>query len=173
MWVKECYGEQAIKDIQGAGISCSGVTLGTTRAVHAYLTTLTNEFLRLRHAVPWNPWCFDKNGMDQGVHNWLVFTNRVKHKWKGHRNDHGAVKTVGSSRTYRNRIGQVVNRDGRVPAIVHQYDRIPELNTLVSQMFPFTSDAPMLQPPIPGHNQWNNTTANATPPTHNDNSSIN
>ena len=68
---------------------------------------------------------------DQGVHNGLIQTGRLPFA-ELIPNEHGRVLTLGRVKTPRvNGDGILLNADGSVPAVIHQWDRHP---SLVSQL---------------------------------------
>jgi hypothetical protein len=60
---------------------------------------------------------------DQAIHNWLLYMDRL-HGPVAVANGYGRVLTMGSQREIELATdGTVLNRDGSVPAVLHQYDR--------------------------------------------------
>lgn len=69
-WVRDCYGDAGLRLVCAEHILCSGSTLGTTRAVRAYVRAMIAgedacAALRLPTASTYG-------GLDQGVHNVLL-----------------------------------------------------------------------------------------------------
>lgn len=118
-WVEGLYGDAVLEEVGKETILCSGVTLGTSSGVLDYLDTMRHE-LRLR---------IDLNGFDQGVHNVLARRGRLPGlrtvRW-----NQGPVMHLGIAP--RDAIdtseeGLVLTADGTPAAVVHQYDRHPDL----------------------------------------------
>lgn len=98
-WVRDCFGDQMLERVGGEGIVCSGVSVGTTDAVLAYLKamytiigaadqktgilppargdapSMAASMVADGYSLPpsFFPHC-ERNGVDQGVHNVLVRT---------------------------------------------------------------------------------------------------
>ena len=151
-WVKDCFGSAVLGDIGSRGIICSGVSAGTAGAAVEYVRIMSDIVTGQRsdsssstssssssyHALANNfPQC-ERNGVDQGAHNVLVHTGALDHlqvrKW-GQTDGpvsnmqsrlakltcrDGSADKQQSSCTVQNRVGDTV-------AVVHQYDRYPEL----------------------------------------------
>lgn len=130
-WVKDCFGQAVLSEIASRNIICSGVTMGDTASVYAYLTVMDDVIMN-KHKTTISqsakfPSC-ERNGVDQGVHNVIVHKraqalSRVKVKqWS---QDDGPVINMQAKK------GVVIggsdkivkNSRGGVAAVVHQYDR--------------------------------------------------
>ena len=115
-WLRSGYGEDALRDLGNKVASCSGVTIGGYDAVMQYLELMVDHMLRLK---------FHPSGMDQGVHNYLLYKREVKNVRLFH-NQLGPVFTMGKTvdlPTTFNAEGFVLNKDGSVAHVLHQYDR--------------------------------------------------
>jgi hypothetical protein len=69
------------------------------------------------------------SGGDQGIHNVLRLEGKLENPII-HANRQGPVLTMGVMQPgdfQSNPAGLVLNEDGSVPAVLHQYDRLPEL----------------------------------------------
>jgi hypothetical protein len=120
-WLQLVYGQSVLEAIGSRPISCSGVTAGSRESVTHYLEAMAGEMLRMPlRAV-------GHSGVDQGIHNHLL--------WSGALGEvipletfASAVATLGIASESELRFDaqdRLLNRDGGVIAIVHQYDRIP------------------------------------------------
>ena len=122
-WVLACFGESGLEKVGDNVISCSGTVLGTWDDALAY-AGLVGDLIEAR------PDC-EQLGIDQGIHNYLLFNGdlaKVVSSLQILSNEEGFVVSVQSlPNIRRNRMGQVVNENGEVAAVVHQYDRNPEL----------------------------------------------
>jgi hypothetical protein len=118
--VEKRFGPEVLARIADRPISCSGTVIGSTGAVAGYLD------LMLPLLSPLDP---DLPGYDQGAHNVLLHTGRLPGV-RLHANETGPVLTLGHLTLDEVRTdgrGLVYNAAGGVPAVVHQYDRIPAL----------------------------------------------
>jgi hypothetical protein len=100
-WIKHCYGKSGIALIGGNTVSCSGVSIATRDAIIAYAYLVLQQ---LRPEVRWGKDTKQSNrrcistGMDQGFHNWLVFSGSLERFMdvKVYQQGEGPVNTVGS-----------------------------------------------------------------------------
>lgn len=120
-WLGELYGTGA-EAVLPRPILCSGVSLGPRNAMRGYLTAMAEEIWR----------CFPRIGprgyFDQAVHNHVIHAQGLAVRASPSRE--GVIATLGlmdpsvfswdpgSSR---------LSVSGKVPAVVHQYDRHPAL----------------------------------------------
>lgn len=121
-WIRNSYGSKALSEIGQHPVSCAGVTFGDHAAISNYLRRMCDEILSasLRAVVM---------QADQGMHNYLL--------WTGCFGTYTRLPTFGSAVATLNTIeyetlptnpkGELLNADGSVVSIVHQYDRCPKL----------------------------------------------
>ena len=122
-WLKLGFGPGAVEEVGDNLVSCSGVTLGSYRAMMHYLEVMNEHLLRLKS---------HPNGMDQGVHNYVLYKRRLKDV-RLFANGRGPVLTMGKTTDLPTRFdeqGRVLNDDDTVPGVLHQYDRHVELGRL-------------------------------------------
>lgn len=122
-WIADLYGTNGLDRLGDKRIICSGVTLGSRSRMLEYLDAMCAEVIRCL------PVCAYHGGYDQGIHNRLIH--------EGHVADVELVENPGptlatmhhtSVSDYRLDEAQGLMTRGGVPvAIVHQYDRKPEL----------------------------------------------
>jgi hypothetical protein len=112
-------------------ISCCGVLLGGRPAVSAYLERMTAYLA----AVPLK--VRRKIGADTAFHNLMA---HVTHEVPGTIVENNVVvATMGiepASAYLAGPDGRICTRGGHLPAILHQYDRIPEIRAAVEARFP-------------------------------------
>ncbi|HXY91019.1 MAG TPA: hypothetical protein VEP49_00945 [Acidimicrobiia bacterium] len=117
-WVEDLYGAGAVAALQDRTVSCSGVTVGTREGMIGYLGKMVEEVRR--HVPP-------LGAHDQAMHNWLVYTGALGSPTIVP-NGRGRVLTMGAlTQVDATTDGVVLNSDGSVPAVLHQYDRHVEL----------------------------------------------
>lgn len=117
-WIVAGYGPDVLERLKTEEMSCAGTTMGPAAVVMRYLELMLRQIARMRDAYA----C-----ADQAAHNLLLHEGGLEPTQRLH-NFEGPVLTVGTEPAYRsNDVGQLVNRDGSVIAVVHQYDRHPEL----------------------------------------------
>jgi hypothetical protein len=111
-WLIGAYGQAVYESLRDRPISCAGVTLGTESAVRAYLEAMVGELVELERQF---------NGMDQGVHNYLVHTGRVEGRLVT--NAEGPVLTLAIMSD--EAAVELVRRRAGDARMLHQYDRHP------------------------------------------------
>lgn len=137
-WIRDCFGEKILKQIENKMIICSGVSMGTTKMVMEYLQYMTqifdNDFdkasdgLSAVMGTSKFPAC-ERNGVDQGVHNVLIHMKLLNFgETKIWKQQHSSVLNLQakalSTIIRQSPVGDSVrNLDGKVAAVVHQYDR--------------------------------------------------
>lgn len=113
-WIREVFGPQAVEELRGRPVSCSGTVVGTRDAMLAYVTEMAAEIARHRRPM---------GARDQAVHNVLLHRDRLPAPTVI-ANGEGRVLTMGKMPSYRTDAdGRVVNADGSIPAVLHQWDR--------------------------------------------------
>ncbi len=114
-WISDCFGFGMLSQVGHNIISCSGTSLATWSSGLIYARGMREE-------VTTRAKC-ERNGVDQGIHNVFVYTNRVPHT-RLVPLESGPVASV-QSMPYvtRDRFGRVLNDAGEVMAVVHQWDR--------------------------------------------------
>ena len=124
-WLKEIGGQKLLDELGDYPISCSGVTIGGATAVLNYLRVLNSNLLSNLH----------HKGLEQGTHNviirkGLIDCNVVE-------NNRGPVLTMGLMRPsdiHFDDGGSIVNESGKKIAILHQFDRHPEIERKIHSM---------------------------------------
>jgi hypothetical protein len=106
--------------------SSPGTILGTRAGVTHYLNKMDSECWKRMPPIGYR---------HVALHNYLL--------WKGafqpvemSPNGSGPFITLGNCQGYNlNKEGQIVGKDGHIPAIVHQYNRFPELAQLIRKRY--------------------------------------
>mmetsp|Transcript_4296 Transcript_4296/g.5577 ORF Transcript_4296/g.5577 Transcript_4296/m.5577 type:complete len:638 (+) Transcript_4296:182-2095(+) len=130
-WLKEAYGKEIVKSYSKKPIICSGSTMGQKVAMEPYLRAMIAQFDKTK--------CKAK-GCDQGFHNYLYYSGALSNV-KGIKDvvefeqGKGLINNLGVLRTkplrewgLLNDENLVLNWDGSVSAVAHQFDRDDELN---------------------------------------------
>lgn len=115
-WLRSGFGEETLRAFGGKLVSCSGVTVGSYDAIMRYLELMVDEMVQLKSHPA---------GMDQGVHNYLLYKGKLN---GAHVFPNGAapVLTMGKTVDLPTPIdddGRILNNDGTVVNVLHQYDR--------------------------------------------------
>jgi hypothetical protein len=113
-WITHLYGAAAAAKLASFTVSCSGTVIGPRAEMLHYLKTMWEAILWRRRPL---------GSRDQGVHNHLLRSGRFGDV-EIVRNGTGRVLTMGAmARIDRAEDGTILNSDGTVPAVLHQYDR--------------------------------------------------
>jgi len=123
-WIREGYGEEGLMELGDYPISCVGTSCGDYESVLRYLRVMVGEVKRIQPKT--------RLPQDQAAHNAVIRRQVLPHIWA---NEKGEVYTVGYCPRGSVQIveDQIVNRAGRVPTVVHQWDRHPNLKELVER----------------------------------------
>ncbi len=118
-WTRDLYGEAQARAVRSDFVSCCGTVLGTAGAVMDYCRQLDTELMR--HGIPLGP-------RDQAAHNFLLREGRLREVTR-HSNGYGGVLTLPRLKLWPwfGSDGWPCNPDKTQPAVIHQYDRYPEL----------------------------------------------
>jgi hypothetical protein len=127
-WVRDCFGEQILRDIGHNNIICSGVSIGTMDSVYEYLKLMDDILMGKKKSTLSQqslfPQC-ERNGVDQGIHNVLVHKGMIKNLKIFSQRDSQVVNLQAKTAIVNGKL--VLNANGDKVAVVHQYDRYPEL----------------------------------------------
>lgn len=134
-WILDCFGEEMLQSLSMNPIICSGVTLGSVNVVSDYLYQMNNVLLGKRYGR--FPSC-ERNGVDQGVHNVLVYANMLQVPVKVNYEQDLLVSHMQSSMNSNvlDFTDNVINLFMGIPiSIVHQYDRWYKLQVYVAKKY--------------------------------------
>lgn len=130
-WIQKAYGGQVLDQLYLNEISCSGVTSGRKSVMTKYLRKMCAETLKCLTIST------EIHGIDQGIHNFLLYKSSFGlGKCNLHPNSTSAVFTVHGTPDCDINIdssNRLVNRNGSIPSIIHQYDRNLRTAHLASQ----------------------------------------
>ena len=121
-WLTQIYGADAIAPFINNEICCVGTTRGTASAMRSYFSLMAAEFDRMSQTGIGPFW-----GWDQAAHNFLAYHGRFA-DCSFHKSGEGLVQTLFYEKRFCfDQLGRLLNRDGSVCPVVHQYDRTMEL----------------------------------------------
>ena len=131
-WIRRGFGEEALQTIGHHTISCAGITIGSASAIHAYTSEMCSILLSPRvRAIA------GITGLDQGIHNYSIRMNLFGDRLRMFENMNGPVMTMGLMKnddmSFQSETGLILNNDGSICHTIHQYDRHPELLTLLPE----------------------------------------
>lgn len=133
-WLQRLYGDDPsfpMEDVLAEQVICSGVTLGDTASVAAYLERLCAEFMDKLPKMIHQPY------LDQGVHIGLLRTGQISgaHLTPNGEDCIATLCTSDLSEFNQDSAGALLAANGRPVSIVHQYDRHSSLTEkLLSQL---------------------------------------
>ncbi len=133
-WIRSAFGDTALKDFINKPIICSGTTLGSYKNILQYLIKMTNILNVIKTQ---KPEAYKITGLDQGIHNHIVYKGCELFKGFEIMETGDTVATVGI--TSENHPEHIVIKNDRIyfnntiPTVVHQYDRNPKLERFVNE----------------------------------------
>jgi Nucleotide-diphospho-sugar transferase len=131
-WVRGCFSAAEAERLASCRISCSGITIGGTAAIIAYLEQMVT---RIR-GMPWRIYREIGHGYDQAIHNYLVHLGAEIDGIVVENNQHIATMALEPRAFYRlNRESLIYGPDDHLFPICHQYDRFPDLRKAVEARF--------------------------------------
>jgi hypothetical protein len=137
--ISRLFGEDELKRFAGKKIICSGTILGTNNKLFDWLNIFAHYLVQIQKA---NPAICRKMLLDQVIAN-HIFYFQENGKATEVKNNGDIVGTIGHCITHPNHSGDmkleddVIYLDGKIPAIIHQYDRSPELFDHFSKVYSY------------------------------------
>jgi GT2 family glycosyltransferase len=129
-WIREVAGEAALARLANQRISCAGTTLGSWSGILEYLIGM--QLAALEYSLSGDL----VQGVDQGMHNVLVHGNLLRDCRTVENGERVlTLHYVPQEALKVNSQNEVIGSDGQPAAVVHQYDRHPQLCQLVEQMY--------------------------------------
>lgn len=121
-WLRFLYGAETLDRLRRNEICCAGTTFGTTAGMRRYLDAMVAEFERFAAAGRRLAW-----GADQAAHNHLVHAGLLG-ECRATRSGKGLVRNMHHEKRFVfDREGRLLNADGGVCPVLHQYDRTLDL----------------------------------------------
>jgi hypothetical protein len=131
-WVRGCFSADEAERLAACRISCSGITIGGTAAIVAYLELMA-ERIRI---LPWRIYRKIGHGYDQAIHNYLVHLAPEVTGIVVENNRHIATMALEPRAFYRLDRESLIHGPGdHLFAICHQYDRFADLRQAVEARF--------------------------------------
>lgn len=140
-WIRDCFGTDILARVGNNKIICSGVSMGDMKSVYDYLRLMDDIVMaRGKASISQSakfPKC-ERNGVDQGIHNVLVHQQMIPGLKIWSHTD-GPVANLQAQKSRINS-GKVFNQVGDTVAVVHQYDRRPDLQKLLFASYVYWID---------------------------------
>jgi len=124
-WISDLYGSETLDMLAPKPRVCSGTTLGDSASILNYLDLMRRGIFAVQRMNTCG---------DQAIHNYLFHTGQISNV-HAHAIGDGGVITLGNSKYAKlslNSQGQVLDAQGAIIPILHQYDRVPELLEMVT-----------------------------------------
>jgi len=130
-WILQCFGNNELEKIKNNPIICCGTIIGSYNNVLEYCKKSSSEMMRVKNE---NPQSFS-DMMDQGIHNYICYNNMDLFIGPSIKKNGDFFATVGITATENpNSIlisGSLISVNEKTPRIIHQYNRSPELSSLI------------------------------------------
>jgi hypothetical protein len=131
-WVRGCFSAAEADALFPHRISCSGITIGGTAEITAYLERMVAKI----DAVPPRVYRTIGHGYDQGIHNYLVYLDPAIEGIVEENNGHIATMALEPREFYRlDEAARIHGPDGTLYPICHQYDRFPDIRAAVEARY--------------------------------------
>jgi hypothetical protein len=135
-WLNDVYGTKLANTFNHNPIICAGTTLGSSKNIIKYLELMCLEFYNLKRR---SPNLFEKN-YDQGIHNFIGYKCHESFEGFQIKSNGDIVATVGltagkSPGSLSVSVDNIILLNGCIPSLVHQYDRVDELEQSVRRRF--------------------------------------
>jgi hypothetical protein len=128
-WIELLYGEKVLRKMSEQQIVCSGVILGTVEKVEQYLSEMCDKMWSILPKIA-------PTYYDQGIHNHLCYESKLPIHLTDNRE--GLIATLGYEQdVLKDSASGLVQVGDLYPAIVHQYDRHPDLQTFFKKKYAF------------------------------------
>ena len=121
-WIRDGYGDKPLEEMKDKDILCAGVMYTRGDGIMRLMKAMTEELLRI------NP----RDNLDQGVLNYLAYKQKLG-ECKIFSQVDAPIMHIGCNNFSTLKFDEknrVLNGKGEVAAVVHQYDRHPQLSYL-------------------------------------------
>ena len=127
-WILDAYGNDIYQEIKDDTIICVGTVWGTSAEFMEYSRIMSDILL--------SEWSLRLNVVEQAAGNYIIYHDKMfADELRPSTNYDGYVMTVGltdAKNLHADSEGNVLNGRGELAAVVHQYDRKPEIMAMVA-----------------------------------------
>lgn len=125
MWIERKYGIETYNSFKKYNIICAGTIISNIGVILNLLELLCEQIFNKGYF---------KN-QDQADMNYLIFKNIFKYPLQISNNNSGPIITIGAEKNILIKNDKVLNYDGDIASIVHQYDRSEDVELLVDKLY--------------------------------------
>jgi hypothetical protein len=116
--VEKLVNESVYDKIADSNIICCGTTIGKRNSIVKYVNTMCD--IIKRYNIQMN--------LDQGIHNYMLYLNKLDLNIKILSNEDNLVNTVGNDLHKLDGENRIINKNDEISYVVHQYDRFSKEN---------------------------------------------
>jgi len=121
-WINGIYGQEVFNKMANEYIVCAGTTMGTRDGMLFYFDEILGEIRRIK-SIRSIQQELSNPVVDQPCHGYLIYNGSLN-KFKKYMSGYGPVATMSFHNNMKfDKQGNLLNEDGSVVAIVHQWDR--------------------------------------------------
>ena len=120
-WMGGTYGQDVLNELGDHLIVCAGTTIGTRDGMLTYLDELIKEINRMVE-IRGHELQKTRPVVDQVCHNYLIYTRKFN-DYILYNTGYGPVATMSFEKDYEFDNDILLNKNGSIPAVVHQWDR--------------------------------------------------
>jgi hypothetical protein len=132
IWMIMGFGVSVFYELKDNTIACFGTVLGPVEEMIPCFERMLARLAKTAVAMQW--------GVEQAVYNYLILKREIP-EFCTFTSEDGPIVTIGRVKYVdRNEQGLCINSKGEVYHVVHQYDRLQELNDFYSKRFGDTED---------------------------------
>jgi tetratricopeptide (TPR) repeat protein len=129
-WIRAVAGDSELAKLANERIACAGTTLGSWTGIIEYLIVM--RIFALEYSVARDL----VQGVDQGMHNLLVRRNLLRDCRTVENGERVfTLHYVPKDELHITSRNEVACNNGQLPAVIHQYDRHPQLRELVGRLY--------------------------------------
>ena len=125
LWIERKYGIETYNSFKKYNIICAGTIISNINVMLNLLELLCEQIFNKGYF---------KN-QDQADMNYLIFKKIFKYPLQISNNNSGPIITIGAENNILIKNEKILNYDGNVASIIHQYDRSEEVELLVDKLY--------------------------------------
>lgn len=129
-WIEAVFDTSILDRLKTKKIICSGTIIGSYDNIVKYLERMCHFIKNL------DKWSYKITGIDQGIHNWIVYNESESFSGFEIKENGDWVATIGLTNPDNIKIKlDTIYLYDRCPKVVHQYDRKPNVESYINESF--------------------------------------